>query len=54
METLNKISQQMFFLQRKRNHRNSKLIQPPCSIKTLLFICCGHLFLEVITEVEKK
>lgn len=42
MEVLNKKSQQMFFLQRKWNHRNSKLIHLPCSIKTPLFICYGH------------
>lgn len=53
MEALNKISQQMFFLQRKWNHRNSKLIHPPCSIKTPLFISDGHGYLQVVTEVEK-
>lgn len=43
METLNKkISTDFFFPAKEMEPQNSKLIHLPCSIKTLLFIYCGH------------
>ena len=46
METLNKKSQQIFFFfsAKEMEPRNSKWIHLPCSIKTLLFVYCGHWF----------